>query len=177
TIIQKFVTSTISDEDVVEWDNLSIVIDGITSTSGLIVFVLEKTSSYRFLNFNDQVIDFYFVPNLMATVENSNQNTVYNTDNVSLLRMNTATTLVTNPTTTISELIDIPIEQIRDQYYSTYINILNTLINNAVNSEINTFGLTPEQIYVKSRLIRSRIIIDKTKMDLLETQAEEMLNV
>jgi len=175
-IKQKFVTNDMPNEDVAEWDNLSVILSGITSTSGLIVFALQKSSNYLFINFNDQVIDFYFLPDLLTTVENSNQHTVYNTDNISLLRMTTAITMVTNPSTTIPSIIDVPIEPIRDQYYSTYVGILNELINNTVNSEIPTSGLTPQQIYIKSQLLRSTLIVNKQKMNSFEKQAEEILN-
>lgn len=87
-VVKQKISSNImeSTTSVAQWDNVSFNIRNINANSGLVVFVMEKNSTNRALYFNDKIIDYYYIPDLLANGVNNNT-FVYNADNFYLMEL------------------------------------------------------------------------------------------
>ena len=92
---QKISSNVVETGSVAQWDNVSFNIRNINGNSGLVVFVMEKNNSNRALYFNDKIVDYYYIPNLLENGVNNNT-FVYNADNFYLMELESLIAQATN---------------------------------------------------------------------------------
>jgi hypothetical protein len=178
-IRQNINTSSIINNTICEWDNLTTSINNMDSNSALIMFVVQKSVvNGKVVN---NFIDYYCIPSFKSVVQN-NINLVYNTDNYYLLEMNATIDAFNNlnpkPTKSPSGLTISSNSVIQTNYDNIYFGVLDTEIMNQVNIQIAATGQTysPSQLAQLQQQYKAQILADPAQANNIETQAMVIFN-